>query len=124
MGRDEDALFGRRRGVDDSDIESAEDDVFLRKRKIEEQQDDHLDAIGATLSRIGQVAQGLGNELRSQNDLLDSVGQEMSRTNQAMKVVESKTAELVKQAGGQGYFCIILVLGAVAFVLFLMIIYT
>ena len=112
------------RGLDNLDVEAAEDDVFLRKKQIEEQQDEHLDAIHASLSRVGQAAQGLNNELRWQNDMLDTVGQDMGRTNAAMKLVESKTADLVKQAGGQGYFCIILVLGTVAFILFLMIIYT
>jgi hypothetical protein len=113
---------GLRGNVDD--IEGGEGDVFVRKKRLEEAQDEHLDAIGATLQRVGQMAEGFGNELRSQNDLLDQVGVDMDRTNNAMRMVEGKTAELVKQAGGKGYFCIIVGLGTVAFILFLMIIYT
>jgi hypothetical protein len=117
-------IGGGLRGDTGGDIEGGEDDVFVRKKRLEEAQDEHLDAIGATLQRVGQMAEGFGNELRSQNDLLDQVGVDMDRTNNAMRMVEGKTAELVKQAGGKGYFCIIVGLGTVAFVLFLMIIYT
>lgn len=48
--------------------EAGEGDVFLDSRRLEDEQDNHLDAIGATLQRVGNMAESFGNELRSQNE--------------------------------------------------------
>uniref|UniRef100_A0A7S2WS45 t-SNARE coiled-coil homology domain-containing protein n=1 Tax=Mucochytrium quahogii TaxID=96639 RepID=A0A7S2WS45_9STRA len=128
MAGRETELFGRARGggrksqFDDDDAD--EGDTFLQQRRMEEQQDEHLDAIGETLKRVGQMAHGFGEELRAQNDLLDEVDSDMQRTQGAMKMVEGKTQQLVEKAGGPGWFCLTVALGCLAFFLFLLIIYT
>ena len=90
----------------------------------EKMQDDHLDAIGATLARVGQMAEGFHSELQTQNQMLEGMGTDMEQTNIAMKMVEGKTAELVEKAGGPGWFCLIAGLSGIALFLFLLIIYT
>jgi len=56
--------------------------------------------------------------------MLDDVGGSMDRTQNAMKLVEGKTQEMVEKAGGPGWFCLIAVLSGVALFLFLMVVYT
>jgi len=56
--------------------------------------------------------------------MLDDVGQGMETTNNAMKMVEGKTAELVERAGGPRWFCLIAGLSCVAMILLMLIIYT
>jgi hypothetical protein len=51
-------IGGGLRGDIGGDIEGGEGDVFMRKKRLEEAQDEHLDAIGATLQRVGQMAEG------------------------------------------------------------------
>eukprot|EP00514_Thraustochytrium_sp_LLF1b_P009012 CAMPEP_0184552204 /NCGR_PEP_ID=MMETSP0199_2-20130426/28167_1 /TAXON_ID=1112570 /ORGANISM="Thraustochytrium sp., Strain LLF1b" /LENGTH=127 /DNA_ID=CAMNT_0026947631 /DNA_START=28 /DNA_END=408 /DNA_ORIENTATION=- len=86
-------------GLDEDDFD--EGSHFLGGAMSQQQaQDDHLDAIGDTLKRVGQMAEGFNSELQAQNELLDEVGTNLEQTNQAMRIMGAKTTELVESAGG------------------------
>mmetsp|Transcript_9279 Transcript_9279/g.23630 ORF Transcript_9279/g.23630 Transcript_9279/m.23630 type:complete len:110 (+) Transcript_9279:86-415(+) len=103
----------------DDDPDATEDQEFLKRR-----QDEQLDMIQGSIGRLGDFAKNFADEIRSQGAKLDSLGQDMEASNETLHRVERKTAELVEQAGGPGWFCLTAILSGIAFVLFLLIIYT
>ncbi len=98
--------------------------IFIPHQELQKVQDERLDAIENSLGRVGKIAEGFHAELRLQNDMLDGIGVEIEKTHISVKSVEQRTAELIEKSGGPRWFCLILVLGAIAFLLFLLIIYT
>ncbi|GBG27451.1 Syntaxin-61 [Hondaea fermentalgiana] len=107
-----------------NEMDEEEEDGLLATADQERQQDELLNNISNSLDTINRGALSFKEEIERQNATLDEIGKDMDGTQINMKAIEAKTNELVERAGGPGWFCIIVVLSAIAMTLFMLIIYT
>ncbi|KAJ1404504.1 hypothetical protein B484DRAFT_313887, partial [Ochromonadaceae sp. CCMP2298] len=88
------------------------------------EQDNSLDQLGRSVSRLGDLSLTISREIDTQNRLLSSLDMEVEKNQETTSDIMQKTKDLVKKTGGTKMFCTILVLTAVLFVLVLLVIYT
>ena len=81
-------------------------------------QDEDLDDISASISRIGQVGLTIGEELASQSKMLEELDEEVDGVQARLKAAELKMRDVLKKAGLRGQLCVIVFLSVVLFVLF------
>ena len=86
------------------------------------QQDLQLDDLHGSVRRLGDMSLTISNELDLQNQMLDDLDDDLTAGQQAMDAVNKKTKELVEAAGGPQYFCVIVALCCILFVLFMLVI--
>ena len=120
-------------GYDDDEDDDAdgcsERDAFIKRHVRLQQmerkkQDENLDVLHDSVHRLGEISVEISNELDEQNKMLEELGDDIDRSQGAMDNIARKTKELVELSGGPGYCCMITALSAIAFILFLLIIYT
>ena len=86
------------------------------------QQDMQLDDLHGSVRRLGDMSLTISNELDLQNQMLDDLDDDLSSGQLAMDAVNKKTKELVEKAGGPQYFCVIVSLSCILFILFMLVI--
>jgi syntaxin 6/SYP6 family syntaxin len=89
---------------------------------IHKKQDARLDVMSEGLSRLKDVSHRIADELDEHNLLLDELDKDVSDTNSRIAFVTNQTKELIAKSGGTKWFCMILALSILAFVLFFLII--
>ena len=87
-----------------------------------QQQDAQLDDLHGSVQRLGDLSLTISNELDLQNQMLDDLDDDLTVAQTAMDAVNKKTQELVKAAGGPQYFCVIVFLSVVLFILFMLVV--
>lgn len=88
------------------------------------QQDEGLDMLSASVLRLGEMSMGISEELGLQNKMLESMETDLDDAAENLDLVTRSTQEFIKQAGGTKNCVIILVLTAVALILFFLLIYS
>ena len=108
------------------DFEDDDDDFIqaeLRDQSlIHKKQDARLDVMSEGLSRLKDVSHRIADELDEHNSLLDELDKDVADTNSRIAFVTNQTKELIAKSGGTKWFCMILALSILAFVLFFLII--
>ena len=97
------------------DARTRENDAFIDSQSSSQQtllrqQDDSLDALSSTVTRLGQVGLTIGEELQIQADLLEEMEEEVDDTQNRLGAARRKLEKVIKKAGARGQSCIILVL--------------
>lgn len=87
------------------------------------QQDEGLDMLSASVLRLGEMSMGISEELGQQNKMLESMETDLDDAADNLDLVTRSTKEFIKQAGGTKNCVLILVLTAVALILFLLLLY-
>jgi syntaxin 6 len=70
-------------------------------------QDEDLDDISASITRIGQVGLTIGEELASQSKMLEDLEEDVDGVNARLQAAEKKMREVLKRAGLRGQLCVI-----------------
>ena len=81
-------------------------------------QDEDLDDISASITRIGQVGLTIGEELASQSKMLEDLDEDVDGVNARLAAAERKMRDVLKKVGLRGQLCVIFFLTVVLFVLF------
>ena len=81
-------------------------------------QDEDLDDISASITRIGQVGLTIGEELASQSKMLEDLDEDVDGVNARLAAAERKMRDVVKKVGLRGQLGGIFFLTVVLFVLF------
>ena len=81
-------------------------------------QDEDLDDISASISRIGRVGLTIGEELATQSKMLEDLEEDVDGVNARLQAAERKMREVLKKAGLRGQLCVIFFLSVVLFILF------
>jgi len=98
-----------------------EDNVLQLKMR---EQDANLDALGSSVSRLGEMSLNISKEIELQNRMLESLEADTDSARDKVDILTKKTREMVKKSGGWNNFCLIVFLVAVLIVLTLLVIYT
>ncbi|KAL5705085.1 Syntaxin-61 [Ranunculus cassubicifolius] len=104
---------------DNDDFISSESD---RQMLLIKQQDDELDVLSASVTRIGDVGLTIHEELSSQEKIISELELDMESTSNRLDFVQKKVAVVMKKAGAKGQIMMIvflLILFIVLLVLFL-----
>jgi len=112
---------------DDSDDDQENDFVQrqIRQQQLQmKQQDEGLDFLSESASRLGTLSLGIHEELNSQNMMLDDMENELDKATTNLEIVTLKTKELIQKSGGKRNFMIILSMAFVVVILLFLIIYT
>ena len=112
---------------DDSSDEGERDfvrDQIRSQRQQLKQQDEGLDMLGKSAERLGQLSMNISEELGQQNKMLDDMETGLDQATARLDFVTQKTKELISRSGGKQNFLIIVTLVAIAFILFLLVLYT
>mmetsp|Transcript_10217 Transcript_10217/g.17092 ORF Transcript_10217/g.17092 Transcript_10217/m.17092 type:complete len:129 (+) Transcript_10217:101-487(+) len=96
--------------------------TFADKRFAE--QDSSLEALGKSVSRLGDLSLTISKEIDTQNRLLNTLDMDVERAQADTDDLMKRTKELVKKSGGTKIFCTIVVLSVVLVLLFLLVLYT
>jgi hypothetical protein len=113
----------------DSESGSDQEDDFIsqqiRKQKLElKRQDDGLDMLTESASRLGALSLGIHEELNQQNKMLEDMEGDLENAMTSLEIVTQKTKDLIQKSGGKKNFLIILCMSIVVVVLLFLIIYT
>ncbi|CEF99213.1 Syntaxin 6, N-terminal [Ostreococcus tauri] len=111
----DDAGDATRRDVESGRTERGFDD---HQQLLVRRQDEDLDDISASISRIGQVGLTIGEELASQSKMLEELDEDVDGVQARLKAAELKMRDVLKKAGLRGQLCVIVFLSVVLFVLF------
>ncbi len=71
------------------------------------EQDDHLDQLGTSISRLKQMSHRIGGELGDQVALLDDFGEEMTHTESRMDNAMRRAARLLHIDSSRSQWCAI-----------------
>jgi len=104
-----------RTGGDIGRNESGFDD---HQQLLVRRQDEDLDDISASISRIGQVGLTIGEELASQSKMLEDLEEDVDGVNARLAAAERKMREVLKKVGLRGQICVIIFLTIILFILF------
>jgi len=88
------------------------------------EQDANLDALGSSVSRLGDMSLNISKEIELQNRMLDNLEVETDSARDKVDILTKKTKEIIKKSGGFQNFCLIVFLVLVLIVLTLLVIYT
>lgn len=88
------------------------------------EQDDNLDILGSSVSRLGDLSLNMSKEIELQNRMLDSLEADTDSARDKVDILTKKTKEIVQKSGGPRTFCLIVVLVLILLVLTLLVIYT
>lgn len=88
------------------------------------EQDDNLDILGSSVSRLGDLSLNMSKEIELQNRMLDSLEADTDSARDKVDILTKKTKEIIQKSGGPRTFCLIVVLVLILLVLTLLVIYT
>jgi len=86
-------------------------------------QDAGLDALSESVMRLGDMSNGISDELGQQNKMLDSMETDLDTAGDELDIVTRSTKQLIAKSGGMSTFCLILTLSSVVLLLLLLIFY-
>jgi hypothetical protein len=104
-----------RAGGDIGRNESGLDD---HQQLLVRRQDEDLDDISVSISRIGQVGLTIGDELAAQSKMLEDLEEDVDGVNARLAAAERKMREVLKKVGLRGQICVIIFLTIILFILF------
>jgi t-SNARE complex subunit (syntaxin) len=107
----------------DFDEERGSSTLSYADKKLVEQ-DNSLDQLGRSVSRLGDLSLTISRDIDTQNRLLSDLDLDVEKAQESTSDLLQKTKDLVKKTGGTKMVCTILVLTAVLIVLFLLVLYT
>lgn len=119
---DEDDRFGGSGDDDDDD-----DDIMMHVRSHQEllnRQDESLSLLGEGAARLSELSLNINEEIKTQNKMLNQMSDDIDRTEDNMLFVTKKTKDLIKLAGGNEYFCLLVGLSLFLVLLIFLVIYT
>lgn len=93
------------------------------KQVLMKMQDAGLDALSESVMRLGDMSNGISDELGQQNKMLDSMETDLDTAGDELDIVTRSTKQLIAKSGGMSTFCLILTLSIVVLFLLLLIIY-
>mmetsp|Transcript_21510 Transcript_21510/g.25621 ORF Transcript_21510/g.25621 Transcript_21510/m.25621 type:complete len:132 (-) Transcript_21510:90-485(-) len=112
----------------DSDESDQEDDFIqqeIRNQRLQlQEQDNGLEFLSESATRLGSMSLGISEELNHQNKMLNEMEDELDQATTDLNMLTRKTRELIKQAGGKKNFVIIMGMSFVVIILLLLIIYS
>lgn len=86
-------------------------------------QDDALDRLSKSVTRIGDASLAISHELDSQNKMIDELDDELEHASEGVDMVTRRTKELLRKSGGPKWFSLIIGLILVLALLIFLIIY-
>lgn len=95
----------------------------LEQESILRHQDDNLNSLGKSVSRLGHVAVHIHDEVDAQNKMLDDLDQDMENAKDSMNVVMYKMGKFL-HTKDRCQIGTILLLSCILFVLFFLVLYT
>mmetsp|Transcript_20381 Transcript_20381/g.26338 ORF Transcript_20381/g.26338 Transcript_20381/m.26338 type:complete len:128 (-) Transcript_20381:283-666(-) len=116
--------------INDNGFDSDDDEDDFIQKQIRNQrmqlkkQDEGLEMLSMSASRLGELSMNIHTELEDQNRMLSEMDEDLERAEGDLDLVTKKTKELVKKAGGTKNCLLILSLIIVVIVLFFLILYT
>lgn len=78
--------------------------LVLAHRQELAAQDAALDALHASVTRLGQLSANIGDELKQQDVMLDELESDVYRADNAVQRATRQTAALIKRTGGYRWF--------------------
>lgn len=91
-----------------------------RQQQIIRQQDQELDQLGESVTRIGHVGLQIHEELAQQGTMLDELDEDIEGTATRLQAAQKRMNHVLKKAGMRGQLCIILGLTALLAILVVM----
>lgn len=88
-----------------------------------EQQDETLDELGNAVSRVGEMAEGISEEIQQQNKMLDQLDEDLTNVEEELGMVMGKLAKFLKTKD-KWQLRTILTLSLIVFILFFLVLYT
>lgn len=85
-------------------------------------QDEHLDELHASASRLGAISVSIRDELHQQNKLISEINEEVEQAQTSLERATNRTNEFIRRHGGWGYCCVIFALCVILLVLVLVLI--
>ena len=108
---------------DDNDDEDEELQGMSMKKQMASQ-DENLDALADSVSRLGALSLTISNEISSQNKMISDLDTDVETAEAKTTNLIDKTKDIIKKTGGFKEWCIILVLFAILLLLIFLVIYT
>jgi len=112
----------------DSDESDQEDDFIqqeIRNQRLQlQEQDNGLEFLSESATRLGSMSLGISEELNHQNKMLNEMEDELDQATTDLNMLTRKTREMIKQAGGKKNFVVIMGMSFVVIILLLLIIYS
>ena len=108
---------------DDNDDEDEELQGMSMKKQIA-RQDENLDALADSVSRLGALSLTISNEISSQNKMISDLDADVETAEAKTTNLIDKTKDIIKKTGGFKEWGIILVLFAILLLLIFLVIYT
>mmetsp|Transcript_67155 Transcript_67155/g.135345 ORF Transcript_67155/g.135345 Transcript_67155/m.135345 type:complete len:107 (-) Transcript_67155:13-333(-) len=88
----------------DDDSDNYTDDFIMREVKMQKdilrEQDDNLDLLGGSISRMGEMALGIKSEIETQNKMIGDLEEDVDQAQNNIDLVTEKTKDLIKKSGG------------------------
>jgi len=116
-------------GAKPNRVMTSNNDEFLtsesdRQVLLVKEQDQELDALSASVERLGSVGLTIHEELMGQERILEDLDQDMDKTSNRLDFVQKKIALVMKKAGAKGQIMMIVFLLILFIVLVLLVFYT
>ena len=97
----------------------------INHQKLElQRQDQGLENLSESASRLGQLSLNIHEELNHQNKMLDEMEYDLDKTSNDLNILSRKTKEFIKKSGGKRNCMIIVGMSLVVILLLFLIIYT
>lgn len=74
------------------------------------QQDDALEMLSRSVTRIGDASLAISHELDDQNKMLSELDDDLEHASEGVDMITRRTIELIRKSGGTRWFLLILVL--------------
>lgn len=87
-----------------------QDGIMQSQRQVMREQDQGLDMISQSVSRIKNMGLKIGDEIEDQNEMLDDLNDGMDRTNERLLKETDHVKEVTDKAKAGGYCCCIFLL--------------
>ena len=112
------------KSTDDDNYDGDEELQNMSMKKQIARQDENLDALADSVSRLGALSLTISNEITSQNKMISDLDADVETAEAKTTSLIDKTKDIIKKTGGAKEWCIILVLFAVLLLLVFLVIYT
>ena len=101
-----------------------EADEYIRNQHVlMKMQDAGLDALSESVLRLGEMSNGISEELGQQNQMLEAMETDLDTAGDELDIVTRSTKQLIAKSGGKSTFCLIVTLSITVLILFFLLIY-
>lgn len=87
-------------------------------------QNNNLDLLGESVSRLGELSLTISKEIDTQNRYLTDLEQDVEKSQTSAEILTKKTKELVNNIGGGREYCVIAILSMLLILLIVLVMYT